>query len=104
MAKGKKSKTQAANTGSSSNSDLEAFPSFNPLSHASAGHGSNTSDRQEDELPSGKGKESGATVSAKPSFVGLFSTNQRLTMDNKLSKFQINEGTITLESDDLTDV
>ncbi|KAL0315515.1 UNVERIFIED_CONTAM: hypothetical protein Sradi_5429700 [Sesamum radiatum] len=85
-------------------SDLEASPPFNPLCHASAGHGCNTSDRQEEELPANKGKDTGATVSAKPSFAGLFSTNRRLTMDNKLSKFQIDEGTITLESNDLTDV
>ncbi|KAL0317540.1 UNVERIFIED_CONTAM: hypothetical protein Sangu_2168300 [Sesamum angustifolium] len=85
-------------------SDLEASPSFNQFSHANAGHGSNTTDRQEDELPSGKGKETEATDMAKPSFASLFSTNRRLTMDNKLSKFQIDEGTITLESDDLTDV
>ncbi|KAL0331189.1 UNVERIFIED_CONTAM: hypothetical protein Sangu_1664400 [Sesamum angustifolium] len=69
-----------------------------------AGHGCNTSDRQEEELPANKGKETLATVSAKPSFAGLFNTNRRLTMDNKLSKFQIDEGTITLESNDLTDV
>ncbi|KAK4403201.1 hypothetical protein Sango_1060800 [Sesamum angolense] len=130
--KEKKSKTQAATTGSSDKvataaadtatadakgntkgtstefqafiSDLEASPSFNPLCHASAGHGCNTSDRQEEELPSCEGKENAVTVSAKPSFTGLFSTNRRLTMDNKLSKFQIDEGTITLEPDDLTDV
>ncbi|KAK4402845.1 hypothetical protein Sango_1025200 [Sesamum angolense] len=59
---------------------------------------------KEEELPSGKGEKTEATVSAKPSFAGLFSTNRRLTMDNKLSKFQIDEGTITLDSDDLTDV
>ncbi|KAK4394385.1 hypothetical protein Sango_1909300 [Sesamum angolense] len=138
MAKGKKSKTQAATTGSSGKvataaaataaaadtatadakvntkatstefqafiSDLEATPSFNPSCHASAGHGCNTSDRQEEELPSGKGEKTEATVLAKPSFAGLFSTNRRLTMENKLSKFQIDEGTITLDSDDLTDV
>ncbi|KAL0307207.1 UNVERIFIED_CONTAM: hypothetical protein Sradi_6138000 [Sesamum radiatum] len=128
MAKGKKSKNQAATIDSSGKvataaaadgknnnkanstefqafiSDLEASPSFNPFSHASAGYGSNTSDWKEDELPSGKGKETEAIVSAKPSFAGLFSTNRRLTTDNKLSKFQIDEGTITLESDDLTDV
>ncbi|KAL0332772.1 UNVERIFIED_CONTAM: hypothetical protein Scaly_2178700 [Sesamum calycinum] len=85
-------------------SDLEASPPLNPLCHASAGHGCNTSDRQEEELPANKGKETLATVSAKASFAGLFSTNRRLTMDNKLSKFQIDEGTITLESNDLTDV
>ncbi|KAL0363811.1 UNVERIFIED_CONTAM: putative uncharacterized protein ART3 [Sesamum angustifolium] len=137
MAKGKRSKTQAATTGNSGKvaaaaaataaaaiaaadtattataaadlkdntkatsfqafiSDLEASPSF-PLSHACA---DNTSDRQEEELPANKGKETLATVSAKPSFASLFSTNRRMTMDNKLSKFQIDEGTITLESND----
>ncbi|KAK4397775.1 hypothetical protein Sango_1253000 [Sesamum angolense] len=123
MAKGKKSKNQATTTDNSGKvataaaataaadgknnkanstefqafiSDLEASPSFNPFSHASAGHGSNTSDWKEDELPSGKGKETEATVSAKPSFAGLFSTNRRLTTDNKLSKFQIDEAIRTL--------
>ncbi|KAL0350198.1 UNVERIFIED_CONTAM: hypothetical protein Sradi_4169000 [Sesamum radiatum] len=56
-------------------SDLEASPPFNPLNHASAGHGSNTLGQQEEELPVGKGEKTGATVSAKPSFAGLFSTN-----------------------------
>ncbi|KAL0307173.1 UNVERIFIED_CONTAM: hypothetical protein Sradi_6134600 [Sesamum radiatum] len=85
-------------------SDLEASLPFNPLNYASADHGSNTSGRQEVELLLGKGEKTGATVSAKPSFAGLFSTNRKLTMDNKLSKFKIEDGTITLESDDLTDV
>ncbi|KAL0367897.1 UNVERIFIED_CONTAM: hypothetical protein Scaly_1008600 [Sesamum calycinum] len=85
-------------------SDLEASLPFNPLNHASAGHGSNTLGQQEEELPVGKGEKTGATVSAKPSFAGLFSTNRKLTIDNKLSKFQIKACTITLESDDLTDV
>ncbi|KAK4397774.1 hypothetical protein Sango_1252900 [Sesamum angolense] len=109
MAKGKKSKNQAATTDSSGKvataaadgknnnkvnstefqafiSDLEASPSFNPFSHASAGHGSNTSDWKEDELPSGNGKETEATVSAKPSFAGLFSTNRRLHRPGLSSK------------------
>ncbi|KAL0286498.1 UNVERIFIED_CONTAM: hypothetical protein Sangu_2730000 [Sesamum angustifolium] len=85
-------------------SDLEASPPFNPLNHTSFGHGSNTSGRQDVELPLGKGEKTGATVSAKPSFAGLFSTNRKLTMDNKLSKFKIEDGTITLEFDDRTDV
>ncbi|KAL0384509.1 UNVERIFIED_CONTAM: hypothetical protein Sradi_2845200 [Sesamum radiatum] len=85
-------------------SDLEASPPLNPLCHDRAGHGCNTSDRQEEKLPVNKGKETLATVSDKPSFAGLFSTNRRLTVDNKLSKFQIDEGTIKLESNDLTDV
>ncbi|KAL0309285.1 UNVERIFIED_CONTAM: hypothetical protein Sradi_5870800 [Sesamum radiatum] len=133
MAKGKKPRTPATTTGSTGQqttapttvtvvadtkdstkatssefqafiSDLEASPPFNSLNHASAGHGSNTLGRQEEELLVGKGEKTGATVSAKPSFARLFSTNRKLTMDNKPSKFQIEDGTITLESDDLTDV
>ncbi|KAK4389647.1 hypothetical protein Sango_2301700 [Sesamum angolense] len=142
MAKGKKSKTQAAITSSTGKvataaaataaaatataataataaaavkvdtkaasfqafiSDLEASPSF-PLSHASAGNGPNTLGRQEEEQPVGNGGKTEATITAKPSFAGLFSTNRKLTMENKLSKFHIEDGTITLESDDLTDV
>ncbi|KAL0331461.1 UNVERIFIED_CONTAM: hypothetical protein Sangu_1691600 [Sesamum angustifolium] len=111
MAKGKKSKAQAAITSSTGKVataaaatataataaadvkdntkatsfqafifDLEASPSF-PLSHASAGNGPNTLGRQEGS-----------------------SNNRKLTMENKLSKFHIEDGTITLESDDLTDV
>ncbi|KAL0285606.1 UNVERIFIED_CONTAM: hypothetical protein Sangu_2772100 [Sesamum angustifolium] len=80
-------------------SDLEASPSF-PLSHASAG---NALGRQE-EQPGVNGGKTEATVSVKPSFAGLFSTNRKFTMENKLSKFHIEDGTITLESDDLTDV
>ncbi|KAL0347761.1 UNVERIFIED_CONTAM: hypothetical protein Scaly_1792100 [Sesamum calycinum] len=133
MAKGKKPRTPATTTGSTGQqtiapttvtvvadtkdstkatssefqafiSDLEASPPFNSLNHASAGHGSNTLGRQEEELLVGKGEKTGATVSAKPSFARLFSTNRKLTMDNKPSKFQIEDGTITLESDDLIDV
>ncbi|KAL0315109.1 UNVERIFIED_CONTAM: protein TAR1 [Sesamum calycinum] len=42
---------------SSGNSDLEAFPSFNPLSHASAGHGSNTSDGKRMSYRRARGKK-----------------------------------------------
>ncbi|KAL0305339.1 UNVERIFIED_CONTAM: hypothetical protein Scaly_2988100 [Sesamum calycinum] len=130
MAKGKKSKNQAAITSSTGKvataaaataaanvkdnnkgssfqafiSDLEASPPLNPLSHASAGYGPNTMGRQEEEQPVGNGGKTETIVSAKLSFAGLFSTNRKLTMENKLSKFHIEEGTITLESDDLTNV
>ncbi|KAK4422077.1 hypothetical protein Salat_2158700 [Sesamum alatum] len=41
---------------------------------------------------------------AKTSFTGLFSTNRKLTEDNKLLKFAIDEGPLKLDSDDLIDV
>ncbi|KAL0295107.1 UNVERIFIED_CONTAM: hypothetical protein Sradi_6851900 [Sesamum radiatum] len=85
-------------------SNLEASPPFNPLNYVSAGHGSNTSGRQEAKLLSGKGAKTRAIDTAKPSFAGLFRTNRKLTKDNKLSKFTIEDETITLESNDLTDV
>ncbi|KAK4380970.1 hypothetical protein Sango_3012800 [Sesamum angolense] len=141
MAKGKRSKTQAATTGNSGKvaaaaaataaataaadsataataadvkdntkatsfqafiSDLEASPSF-PLSHASADIALGRQEKEEEQRVSNGGKTE-AIASAKPSFAGLFSNNRKLTMENKLSKFHIEDGTITLESDDLTDV
>ncbi|KAK4388549.1 hypothetical protein Sango_2461500 [Sesamum angolense] len=130
MAKGKRSKTQAATTGNSGKvaaaaadtataaanvkdntkatsfqafiSDLEASPSF-PLSHVSADNALGRQE-EEEEQPVGNGGKTEANVSAKPSFAGLFSNNRKLTMENKFSKFHIEDGTITLESDDLTDV
>ncbi|KAK4422002.1 hypothetical protein Salat_2150900 [Sesamum alatum] len=41
---------------------------------------------------------------AKASFAGLFSNNRRLTEDNKLMKFSVDEGPLKLDSDDLIDV
>ncbi|KAL0304784.1 UNVERIFIED_CONTAM: hypothetical protein Sangu_3066100 [Sesamum angustifolium] len=143
MAKGKRSKSQAATTGNSGKvpasaaaiaaaaiaaaatataaaaaadvkdntkatsfqvfiSDLEASPSF-PLSHASADIALGRQEKEEEQRV-GNGGKTEANVSAKPSFAGLFSNNRKLTMENKLSKFHIEDGTITLESDDLTDV
>ncbi|KAK4398105.1 hypothetical protein Sango_1286000 [Sesamum angolense] len=141
MAKGKRSKTQAATTGNSGKvaaaaahcrctaaadtataataaadvkdntkaisfqafiSDLEASPSF-LLSHASADNALGRQENEEEQQV-GNGGKTEANVSAKPSFAGLFSNNRKLTMENKLSKFHIEDSTITLESDDLTDV
>ncbi|KAK4403206.1 hypothetical protein Sango_1061300 [Sesamum angolense] len=82
-------------------SNLEASPPFNPLNYVSAGHGSNTSGRQEAKLLSGKGAK---TRAIDTTFAGLFRTNRKLTKDNKLSKFTIEDETIMLESNDLTDV
>ncbi|KAL0461934.1 UNVERIFIED_CONTAM: hypothetical protein Slati_0081000 [Sesamum latifolium] len=41
---------------------------------------------------------------AKTSFVGFFSSNRKLTNDNKLTKFTVEDETLTLESNDLIDV
>ncbi|KAK4432869.1 hypothetical protein Salat_1049100 [Sesamum alatum] len=41
---------------------------------------------------------------AKTSFAGLFSNNRKLTEDNKLMKFSVNEGPLKLDFDDLIDV
>ncbi|KAL2247925.1 UNVERIFIED_CONTAM: hypothetical protein Sindi_2644800 [Sesamum indicum] len=38
------------------------------------------------------------------SFAGLFSTNRRLTDENKLSKFELDDGPLTLEPNDMLDV
>ncbi|KAL2248360.1 UNVERIFIED_CONTAM: hypothetical protein Sindi_2688300 [Sesamum indicum] len=38
------------------------------------------------------------------SFAGLFSTNRKLTAENKLTKFAMDDGPLTLGSDDLLDV
>ncbi|KAL0340373.1 UNVERIFIED_CONTAM: hypothetical protein Sradi_4554100 [Sesamum radiatum] len=44
-----------------------------------------------------------AVSAAKTSFAGLFSTNRKLTTENKLMKFTVEDGTLTLESNNLID-
>ncbi|KAL2232352.1 UNVERIFIED_CONTAM: hypothetical protein Sindi_1415200 [Sesamum indicum] len=60
----------------------------------------NTADiRSEDKLPATKNAEKKMV-----SFAGLFSTNCRLTEENKLTKYAVDDGPLTLGSDDLLDV
>ncbi|KAL0364019.1 UNVERIFIED_CONTAM: hypothetical protein Sangu_0499500 [Sesamum angustifolium] len=40
----------------------------------------------------------------KTSFAGLFSTNRKLTNDNKLAKFAVDDETLTLEPNNLIDI
>ncbi|KAL2248466.1 UNVERIFIED_CONTAM: hypothetical protein Sindi_2698900 [Sesamum indicum] len=76
-------------------SDLEATPSFLKKDVAA-----NAADiRSEDKLPAMENAEK-KTVS----FAGLFSTNRRLTEENKLTKYAVDDGPLTLGSDDLLDV
>ncbi|KAL2248484.1 UNVERIFIED_CONTAM: hypothetical protein Sindi_2700700 [Sesamum indicum] len=76
-------------------SDLEATPSFLKKDVAA-----NTTDiRSKDKLPATENAEK-KTVS----FAGLFSTNRRLTEENKLTKYAVDDGPFTLGSDDLLDV
>ncbi|KAK4426454.1 hypothetical protein Salat_1414000 [Sesamum alatum] len=53
-----------------------------------------------------KGKEAitEARGMKKTSFAGLFSNNRKLTDDNKLMKFVVENGALKLESNDLIDV
>ncbi|KAK4422066.1 hypothetical protein Salat_2157500 [Sesamum alatum] len=41
---------------------------------------------------------------SKTSFAGLFSSNRKLSSENKLTKFMVEEGPLTLQSNDLVDV
>ncbi|KAL0394896.1 UNVERIFIED_CONTAM: hypothetical protein Slati_4455800 [Sesamum latifolium] len=54
-------------------------------------------------LPS-KGAISDTAGLLKTSFAGLFSGNLKLTIENKLTKFVVEDGILTLESNDLVDV
>ncbi|KAL0302253.1 UNVERIFIED_CONTAM: hypothetical protein Sangu_3110700 [Sesamum angustifolium] len=48
--------------------------------------------------------ENVATTAAKTSFAGLFSANRKLTTESMLTKFTVEDGPLTLETNDLIDV
>ncbi|KAK4413652.1 hypothetical protein Salat_2778000 [Sesamum alatum] len=109
---GKKHKTSAEATKASGQSSsvkaptaaqptaAPAFPSFT----ANPGHVPNTSGPQSTVVLSGKEAITEAVGMKKTSFAGLFSNNCKLTDDNKLMKFAIDDGALKLESNDLIDV
>ncbi|KAL0415993.1 UNVERIFIED_CONTAM: hypothetical protein Slati_3431200 [Sesamum latifolium] len=63
----------------------------------------NSGPRTEETSP-GKGGVSEDKGTKKTSFAGLFSINRKVTTENKLAKFAVEDGTLTLESTDLVDV
>ncbi|KAL0352440.1 UNVERIFIED_CONTAM: hypothetical protein Scaly_1632700 [Sesamum calycinum] len=84
-------------------SELESSPSFVGKSNHGHGH------RPKDILPAketlpAKEATTGAGGMAKPSFAGLFSTNHKLSDENKLTKFAVELETLELGTDDLIDV
>ncbi|KAL2237732.1 UNVERIFIED_CONTAM: hypothetical protein Sindi_0964900 [Sesamum indicum] len=80
-------------------SDLEASPSFITKNNAPNA----TVSRPKEIQPT---KDASAENAGKKivSFTGLFSTNLKLTDENKLTKFAIDEGPLTLGSNDLLDI
>ncbi|KAL0324954.1 UNVERIFIED_CONTAM: hypothetical protein Sradi_5064700 [Sesamum radiatum] len=84
-------------------SELESSPSF--VGKPNHGHGH----RPKDILPANEtlpAKEATTEAGgmAKPSFAGLFSTNHKLSDENKLTKFAVEPETLELGMDDLIDV
>ncbi|KAL2243490.1 UNVERIFIED_CONTAM: hypothetical protein Sindi_0467000 [Sesamum indicum] len=80
-------------------SDLEASPSFiakNNIENA-------TGPRPEAKQPA-KEANTENSGSEKVSFAGLFSNNRKLTDEHKLTKFAVDDGPLTLGSDNLLDV
>ncbi|KAL0386127.1 UNVERIFIED_CONTAM: hypothetical protein Sradi_3007000 [Sesamum radiatum] len=81
---------------------MEASPS--PLTVNHTGQDSNTiCPKREETLPK-KGAISEANGIKRTSFAGFFSTNRKVTTENKLAKFAIEDRTLTLETTDLVDV
>ncbi|KAL2226157.1 UNVERIFIED_CONTAM: hypothetical protein Sindi_1974400 [Sesamum indicum] len=80
-------------------SDMEASPSFTTKNDAPNA----TASRSDDKQPT---TDTTAVNTAKKSvsFAGLFSNNRKLTDDNKLSKFAVDDGPLTLGLNDLLDV
>ncbi|KAL2246243.1 UNVERIFIED_CONTAM: hypothetical protein Sindi_2892500 [Sesamum indicum] len=58
-----------------------------------------TDNRPEEKLPVTENAEKKSV-----SFAGLFSANRKLTAENKLNKFAVDDGPLTLGSDDLLDI
>lgn len=77
-------------------SDLEASPSFITKIDAA-----NTNGPRPEETLSAKEAKTETAGMKKISFVGLFSNNCKLTGDNKLMKFAVDNGLFTLGSSDL---